>query len=68
MSRWNQPNIGITDRLVRMLAGVTALVLVVTGPRSTWGFIGLALLATAAIGFCPLYAMLGLSTRNRTRQ
>ena len=65
MSHWNRLNIGNADRAVRVLLGATALALVVTGPRSPWGYVGVVLLATAVAGFCPLYAMFGLSTRSR---
>lgn len=65
MSSWNHLNVGAVDRAVRGLLGVTALALVFTGPRTAWGFVGLLLLFTAALGFCPLYAMLGLTTRAR---
>lgn len=65
MSHWNRLNIGTADRAIRAVLGVVALALVVSGPRTPWGFLGVALLATAAVGFCPLYAALGLSTRPR---
>jgi hypothetical protein len=66
MSRWSRHNLGAADRVMRALLGTVALALVLTGPRSAWGFLGIALLGTAAIGFCPLYAMLGISTRTRS--
>jgi len=66
MSRWNRPNIGAVDRVVRALLGVSLLALVVTGPHTAWGYLGLVPLLTAATGFCPLYAVLGLSTRGRS--
>jgi hypothetical protein len=62
----NRLNIGAVDRAVRALLGVIALTLVLTGPRSAWGFVGVVLLFTAAVGFCPLYALLGFSTRTRS--
>lgn len=58
-------NIGAADRAVRLLLGAMGLALAVSGPRSPWGYLGVALLLTAAIGFCPLYAVLGISTRSR---
>lgn len=58
-------NIGTADRALRVLLGIGALALVLTGPKSAWGFVGLLLLFTALVGFCPLYAMLGVSTRSR---
>lgn len=55
-------NMGSLDRILRVVAG---LVIIGAGIafRSWWGVIGVILLATAAIGFCPLYTLLGVSTR-----
>ena len=54
-------NIGNVDRVVRVLAGFAVL-----GAgfyyQSWWGTLGLVLLATAAIGWCPPYALLGINT------
>jgi hypothetical protein len=61
----NWQNIGRFDRMLRAAVGAIALTLVFTGPRSLWGYLGLVPLATAAMGFCPLYSLLGISTRNR---
>ena len=66
MSNRNRLNVGAVDRALRAMLGTAALALVVTGPRSAWGYLGLVLLVTAGIGFCPLYAVLGLSTRSRS--
>lgn len=65
MSPSNRLNIGTVDRALRVLIGIAALAMVFTGPRTAWGFLGLIPLMTAAVGFCPLYAVLGLSTRSR---
>lgn len=56
------------DRLVRAaLAVVLAALALSTGAGTTAGIALLAvaavLLVTAAVGFCPLYALLGISTR-----
>jgi hypothetical protein len=56
-------NIGSFDRLIRTLLGFGLLALLFTGPQTNWGWLGLIPLFTAWIGWCPLYAMLGLSTR-----
>jgi hypothetical protein len=55
------------DRIVRVAAGVALLAVVVLGVLATplsWiaGAIGAILLVTGATGFCPLYALLGVST------
>ncbi len=57
-------NMGSVDRVLRVVAG---LVIIGAGIafRSWWGVIGVIPLATAAIGFCPLYALLGVSTRKQ---
>jgi hypothetical protein len=65
MLNTNRLNLGTADRVLRAVLGATALALVVTGPRSAWGYLGFVLLITAAVGFCPIYAALGLSTRSR---
>lgn len=65
MSNWTHANTGSLDRALRALIGIAALALVFTGPRTAWGYLGFIPLVTAAVGFCPLYAMLGLSTLGR---
>lgn len=54
-------NVGSVDRLIRIVAGLAllgaGLVL-----KSWWGAVGLVPLATAALRFCPLYPLLGIST------
>lgn len=54
-------NVGKTDRVIRVFVG---LVLIALGVyfNSWWGAIGVVPLATAAIGWCPLYLPFGLST------
>lgn len=55
-------NIGSMDRLIRIVIGLAALSLVFVGPKSLWGLIGIVPLATALVGWCPPYAILGIST------
>lgn len=55
-------NIGTADRWVRVLLGLALLFLVVTGPKSLWGLIGLIPLSTAIVAFCPFYSVAGWST------
>ena len=54
-------NIGKTDRIIRALIG---LVVIAVGVylKSWWGAIGLVPLFTAAIGWCGLYTLFGMST------
>jgi Protein of unknown function (DUF2892) len=55
-------NVGGIDRIARMTLGVLLLGLTVTGNIGVWGWLGLVPLATAAIGWCPLYAIFGWKT------
>jgi Protein of unknown function (DUF2892) len=50
------------DRALRVVLGIVVLSLVVVGPRSMWGLLGLVPLLTGLVGFCPLYRVLGVST------
>lgn len=54
-------NVGGIDRAVRIVVGLGAI-----GAglffQSWWGAIGLVLLLTALIGWCPPYAILGLNS------
>jgi hypothetical protein len=61
-------NVGGVDRAVRIVAGLAVLSLVFVGPKSMWGLVGAVPLLTGLVSFCPLYALLGLSTApNRAR-
>jgi len=60
-------NEGPIDRLVRVVAGVAAVVVAfVVGPASVLGIVlfvvAAVLIVTAAVGFCPLYRLFGIST------
>lgn len=57
-----KPNEGTIDRVLRVVAGLGILSLAFVGPQTPWGYVGLVPLATGLIGFCPLYAMLGINT------
>lgn len=53
------------DRGARILLGLALLALAVWGPRTAWGLLGFVPLATGVVGACPLYTILGVSTRGR---
>ena len=55
-------NEGTLDRAIRVIVGLAVLSLVVVGPRTWWGLVGLVPFATGVAGFCPLYRLLGLRT------
>jgi hypothetical protein len=55
-------NIGNIERVVRALVGLALISLVFVGPQTVWGWLGIIPLATAIIGWCPPYALLGINT------
>jgi hypothetical protein len=60
-------NIGNIERGVRVVGGLVLMGLALTGTVGWWGWLGAVPLATGLIGWCPPYAMLGISTC-KTRQ
>lgn len=54
-------NIGNAERVIRALVGV-AIIGIGWVYQSWWGAVGLVPLVTAAVGWCPPYALLGIST------
>lgn len=57
-------NEGTIDRAVRIILGLALLALVVVGPKTWFGLIGLVPLATGLVGFCPLYRLVDIRTRS----
>lgn len=56
-----QCNVGNTDRMLRIIAGVVIVAIgVVTG--SWWGAIGLVPIATGLMRWCPAYTPFGINT------
>lgn len=55
-------NVGGIDRIARIVLGLVLLALTLTGTIGVWGWIGIVPIATAALGFCPLYTVLGFSS------
>lgn len=60
-------NMGSADRIIRILLAVVFAALYFTGTvTGTFGIVLLVLggvfLATSAIGFCPLYTLVGVNT------
>ena len=55
-------NVGGTDRIVRIVAGLALIGLTLTGNIGVWGWLGVVPVATGAIGWCPPYAIFGFNT------
>ena len=57
-------NVGTADRVIRfaLAAVLFSLFYFATGPIRTLGFLGFLPLLTGAVGWCPLYSVLGIKT------
>lgn len=55
-------NEGNWDRIARVAVGLVLIGLAATDQIGIWGWIGVVPLATGAIGWCPLYTVLGIKT------
>ena len=64
-------NVGSLDRIVRALTGIALIAAaLLSGPGSGLAValliaVGVIVTATAAFGFCPIYALLGLSSKRK---
>jgi len=55
-------NMGTIDRVLRIVVGLGLISIIFIGPQTPWGWIGVIPLATALLGYCPLYSLLGIKT------
>lgn len=55
-------NVGGIDRALRIVLGLALIVLTLMGTIGVWGWIGLVLLLTGAVGTCPAYTLLGINS------
>ena len=67
-----QPNESAADRIIRIVLAVALLALaiagIVSGPVAVLAWVvGAIALVTGIVGFCPLYAILRVSTKPATR-
>jgi hypothetical protein len=55
-------NVGLWDRIIRIILGLVLLGLTTFGIIGVWGYIGLIPLATGLLKWCPIYTILGINT------
>ncbi|MCB0403764.1 MAG: DUF2892 domain-containing protein [Bdellovibrionales bacterium] len=60
-----QPNVGSTDKIIRfaLAIGLFSLFFFLEGDMRWVAALGVVPLITGAINFCPLYKIIGLSTK-----
>lgn len=55
-------NIHQMERVVRVVVGIVLISMAFVGPANLWFLLGAIPLATGLVGWCPPYALLGIST------
>jgi hypothetical protein len=55
-------NIHPIERVVRVIAGLVLTSMAFVGPENLWFLLGLIPIATGLLGWCPPYAIFGIST------
>ncbi len=61
-----QRNIGNIERAVRIVVGIGLTSLAFVGPANPWFLLGLVVLVSGAVGWCPPYAVFGINTNKCT--
>jgi hypothetical protein len=61
-----KPNIGTTDKIVRLIAGVFIIAFVGFYMNSWWGLIGIIPVFTVVTSRCMLYTLFGINTCRKT--
>jgi hypothetical protein len=61
-----QANVGSVDKTIRIVVGITMIAAGVIY-QNVWGAVGLVPLATALMGWCPPYSLLGINTCSMKR-
>ena len=56
-----QTNVGSADKTIRIVVGI-AMIAAGIMYQNVWGAVGLVPLATALMGWCPPYSLLGIRT------
>ena len=61
-------NTHAVERVIRVIIGLFVLSLIFWWPKTLWGLLGLIPLFTGLSGWCPLYSILGVSTKKQKPQ
>jgi hypothetical protein len=60
-------NVGGIDRVLRIVLGLTLVGLAATGTVGVWGYVGVVLVLTGIIRWCPAYLPFGISSCKTTQ-
>ena len=56
-------NVGLNDRVVRIVMGLALVAMVFVGPKIAWGWLGLLPVISGLVGWCPVYKLLKIDSR-----
>lgn len=59
-------NMGLIDKILRVVLGIALIVWALRG-GPVWAWIGVVPLATGLVGWCPLYRLIGFSSRKTNK-
>ena len=61
-------NMGGADRVMRIVAGLAllSLLFLLEGGNRWWGLVGMVLVGTGIVGWCPAYLPFGINTSKKT--
>lgn len=57
-------NLASWDRMARFVLGAALILLALAGVIGAWGYLGVILVGTGFVNFCPLYRIVGFKTCN----
>lgn len=57
-----QKNVGMADRIIRIVLGLGLISQVFVGIHNPWFWLGVVPLFTGVVGFCPAYLPFGIRT------
>ncbi|TDR32716.1 YgaP family membrane protein [Hydromonas duriensis] len=60
-SNANKSNVGRVDRVLRVVVGAVLILLAMFGQIGAWGWLGIILLFTGLMRFCPVYTLFGVN-------
>ncbi|HXH73231.1 MAG TPA: DUF2892 domain-containing protein [Mariprofundaceae bacterium] len=58
-------NVGSLDAVLRIIVGMALIMMALSHVFTPWTWIGVVPLATALLGYCPLYSVIGMNTAEK---
>ncbi|MGB0712025.1 MAG: YgaP family membrane protein [Gammaproteobacteria bacterium] len=58
-------NVGTIDKVIRIVAGGALIAWAAAFGGPVWAYIGIVPVATALLGICPAYSIIGVNTRGK---